>query len=226
MTKLCIVCGDRGKPGGCPQCHKDSDKIQSIATHGDPLNILDLDLIPNPYQHKVWVAGNSPFECKLQRIHNIFMDGSYPAYSFFLSAKPLYNKLLFAYSCMQAALARGLRVAPLLSTSDISRLMMTARKNPYYKLFNEYTYDDILYSSILFLTVSHFDNHYDDLLIMREILDVRARANKPTYFISDYPLESLVPSWGSDAYNNLYNVDPDCDRLRYPIIIQQERGNL
>lgn len=223
---ICHTCGGIGKEGGCPKCGLTPRKVAAVHTMK-----LDtpLDLIPTVYQGKLWEhtteegapLGCREFDSNLEKVHSEFLRGKIPAFSLFIGAPPKYGKRAFAYACMQAALVQTYSVAPLLSTSDWRRLYRVSQMNPFYKLYDKYKWDDLVSKDVVFLSVDHSDDRYDVIGLLKDILDTRAAFSKPTFILSDFKLEDLVPRWGSDSYGVIYNADPHSDRMRYPIIIHR-----
>lgn len=222
----CPVCHDEGIEGGCVRCGKEPRVVVKERIGGQ---LYDSSVIPEHYQGKMWSAPNSEdkelyidFDTKLTKIHDNFMVGRFLNFSLFIATPPKYGKLDFAYSCMQTALSYGYSVAPLLSTSEWRRLYTVSKMNSKFKMYGKFTWDELILCDVLFLTVDHGDDdRYDDIVLLKDIYDIRARRNLPTVVISDFRLESLVPRWKSDSYTLLHNTARDCDRLRYPIILHR-----
>lgn len=218
----CPVCYDMGKKDGCPRCGKslvknlDLDKV-SIA--------FNPSLIPESYQGHYWNPPVSEdfvmadFYKKLDKIHSIYLSAKPLPYSLFLAGPPKIGKLDFAYSALQASIAQGRTTAPLMSTSEWRRLYKIAQINPFYKMYGKYYWDDLICADVVIITVDYSDDHNDDITLMKDIYDIRARQNLSTTIISDFKLEDLVPRWNSSAYNLIYSSNPKCDRKRYPLII-------
>ena len=222
----CHVCNGEGKPGGCPRCgltpRGSTDlKLAKVS--------VPSDIIPVPYQGVAWervLDETLPIKFKqfdetLEKVYNMFLSGKIPAFSMFIAAPPKSGKNNFAYACMQAALANQLKVAPLLSTSDWRRLYKVSQMNPFYKLYNKYQWDFIANTDVVFLFVDHSDDHNDDIPLLKTILDTRSAFNLPTFIISDYRLNDLVPRWDQESYTMIYTSQPKRDFLRYPIIIHR-----
>lgn len=227
FQRICHTCGDLGKEGGCPKCGR---TLQTVVVRQLEVSSVSADIIPIPYQGKLWVkpevTGVTPpkfieFDESLTKVHNLFLSGQILTFSLYIAAPVKYGKHNFAFSCMQTAAAQGHKVAPLLSTSDWRRLYKISQMNPFYKLYDRYKWDQLVLMSVVFIMVDHSDERFDLVPLMKEILDTRARFNLATVFLSDYKLEELVPRWGSDQYSMIHNVDPERDMARYPVIIQR-----
>ena len=100
--------------------------------------------------------------------------------------------------------------------------MRISQISPFFKLYQSWTYDAVMSADILFVTVTHIDdNRNNDIMLLHELYDTRARLDLPTIVISDYALESLVPKWESKIYSVLIGDGKNVDLLRYPRILQR-----
>lgn len=222
----CHNCGDKGLPGGCPKCGLTPRAVSKMRL--DRV-IVPNDIIPVSYQGVSWdspTKDDDPlkfkkFDASLSKVHDKFLCGEIPAFSMFISTPPKYGKNVFAYSCMQAALANRFSVAPLLSTSDWRRLNKVSQMNPFYKLYGKYQWDTLISVDVVFLSIDHGDDRYDDIPLLKTILDTRAAFNLATFIISDYRLNDLVPKWNSNIYSIIHNDDPQRDMLRYPVVLHR-----
>ena len=223
---VCHVCGGLGKEGGCPKCGLTPRARAAVKTmHLD----VPVDVIPVTYQGKLWShvteEGASlvfkDFDEKLERVSQEFLAGRVPKFSMFIGAPAKYGKHAFAYSCMQTALVQSFSVAPLFTTSDWRRLYRVSQMNPFYKMYDKYKWDDLIAKDVVFLSVDHSDDRYDVIGLLKDILDTRATFGRPTFILSDYKLVELVPQWGKESYNSIYNPDPSRDFYRYPVIIHR-----
>lgn len=226
VVGICHTCGGYGKEGGCPKCGLTPRKTATIKS----MNLeVPLDLIPAAYKGKLWehqTEEGAPlvyrdFDQKLDRVHLEFLNARVPAFSMFIAAPAKYGKRAFAYACMQTALVQSYSVAPLFTTSDWRRLYRVSQMNPFYKLYDKYKWDDLVSRDVVFLSVDHSDDRFDVIGLLKDILDTRSTFSKPTFILSDYKLEELVPRWGDASYNAIYNPDEKRDYMRYPVIIQR-----
>ena len=219
----CHLCNDQGKEGGCSRCGLTPRKSVAVNLHVTP---LPADVIPIAYQGKVWSKSNNTdipanfkqFDDLLERVYNIFLTGQLPRFSMFIAAPPKSGKNMFAYSCMQTAYAQKFKVAPLLSTADWRRLHAVSQTNPFYKLYGQYQWDRLVMLDVVFMFVTHTEEHHNDIPLIKNILDTRATFNLPTFIISDYLLTELIPKWNSEQYSMIFNPDEQRDYLRYPVI--------
>lgn len=222
---VCHTCGGYGKDGGCPKCGKTLEgaiKVKSLRLD------IAVDVIPVQYQGKLWSrpesTGNTrfdDFDSKLDTIHKEFLSGRVPKFSVMACSPGKYGKHRFAYSCMQTAVVQGFTVAPLLVTSDWRRLYRVSQTNPFYRLYDKYKWDDLVALDVVFLAVDHSDDRFDVISLLKDLLDVRAGFSKSTFIISDFKLTDLVPTWGKQNYNLIYNPDPERDFMRYPVILHR-----
>lgn len=222
----CHLCNGEGKDGGCPRCGLTPRK--SIALKSLHLDV-PTDIIPTVYQGKGWerpIGDNIPlkfqkFDESLEAVYNKFLHGEVPHFSMFIAAPQKAGKNLFAYACMQTALTQKFSVAPLLSTGDWRRLLKVSQMNPFYKLYGRYQWDDLVLRDIVFLFVDHSDEHYDDIPLLKSIMDARASFDKATFILSDYRLNDLVPKWNKQTYMMIYSSETDRDYLRYPVVLHR-----
>lgn len=222
----CHFCNDEGKAGGCPRCGLTPRKSAGLKI----MNLeIPTDIIPNVYQGRMWerpVGDDIPlkfsqFDESLEKVYNQFLSGKIPQFSMFIASPPKTGKNTFAYSCMQTAIAQKFTVAPLLSTGDWRRVLKVSQMNPFYKLYGKYQWDDLVSRDVVFLFVDYSDDHNDDIPLLKSILDARAAFDKPTFIISDYRLNDLVPHWRKQNYLMIYSSDSKRDYLRYPVIIHR-----
>lgn len=221
----CHYCGDEGKEGGCPKCGLTPRKVIAKRL---PLRVAT-DIIPEVYQGVTWERPRgddiplmfSQVDEGMEKVYNLFLKGELPHFSMFIGAPPKSGKNVFAYACMQSAVARDYDVAPLLSTSDWRRLHKVSQMNPFYKLYGKYQWDTTITKDVVFLFVDHSDDRNDDIPLLKTIYDTRANFGLSTFVISDYRLNDLLPRWNSDVYSMIYNTDPKRDYLRYPVILHR-----
>lgn len=226
VIRRCPVCNSEGKEGGCSRCGLTSRKSASVRL----MNFeVATDIIPNAYQGHLWQKPEGDdiplkfqqFDSSLEQTYNKFLKGKIPQFSMFIAAPPKYGKNDFAYSCMQTSLAQKFTVAPLLSTSDWRRLYKVSQMNPFYKLYGKYQWDKLISLDVVFLFIDHSDDHYDDIPLLKSILDARAAFGLSTFIISDYRINDLVPKWNKDVYTMIYNTATPRDYLRYPIVLHR-----
>ena len=224
---VCHTCGGLGREGGCPKCGLTPRKhvtLQSMRLD------ISADIIPVAYQGNLWerpqLEAGVPakfvdFDEKLDRVLKEFLSGRLPKFSMFLAAPAKYGKHSYAYSCMQTALVQNLTVAPLFTTSDWRRLYRVSQMNPFYRLYDKYKWDDLISKDVVFMSVDHSDDRFDVISLLKDIYDTRSGFGLPTFVISDFKLNELVPQWGKESYNQIYNANPQRDYNRYPVILHR-----
>lgn len=222
----CHVCNNEGKEGGCSRCGKTPRSAVSLKI----LNLeVPTDIIPSAYQGVVWEKPSAEdlplhlqqYDNSLEKVYNFFLSGRIPSFSMFIGAPPKSDKNKFAYSCMQTALAQKFSVAPLLSTSDWRRLQKISQMNPFYKLYGKYQWDTLISTDVVFMFVDHSDERFDEIPLLKSVLDSRAAFGLPTFIISDYKLNDLVPRFDKESYSAIYNTSDKRDYLRYPVVIHR-----
>lgn len=226
QKQRCHFCNNEGKPDGCPRCGRTLQMASAVK-----LLSMDIptDLVPEPYQGKTWeppTGDDIPlhfkqFDSALQKVYDYFLSGKIPKFSLFLGAPPKTGKNQFAYCCMQTAIAQKFSVAPLLSTSDWRRLQRVSQMNPFYKLYGKYQWDTLIAMDVVFMFVDHSDERFDEIPLLKSVLDSRAAFGLSTFIISDYKLNDLVPKFHSEAYSSIYNPSDKRDMLRYPVVIHR-----
>ena len=219
MDNYCHVCGNKGKPGGCPACGRKEGQFVKLTLNAP------IEMIPIQYQGKTWESPTEgsqvsrQFNEKLEKVLTLFQKGDVPKFSMFIGSPAKEGKHLFAYSCMQSALMAGYSSAPLFTTSDWRRLYRVSQTNPMYKLYGQYQWDHLVKMDVVFLSVDHSSDRYDCIALLKDIYDTRAAFNLPTFVISDFKLNELVPGWDKKQYSLIYNPDPNRDTLRYPVVL-------
>lgn len=224
----CTKCYGKGKPGGCPKCGTDSEKPIVEQSMDIPVRIQLSDIIPSVYKGVCWRPNDNEnnlsiksVEQNMKKIYSICASGKLPSFSAFISGPIKLNKELFVFSCMQELLVRNFKIVPFVSTVEMRRIIRASQYNPKYKFMSKWTYDDIITSDLLFVTVTHLtEDRHSDLTLIQEVLDTRSRMDKATIFISDYKLESLVSRFDTKEYLLIYNTDKDRDKLKFPFIFQ------
>ena len=88
-------------------------------------------------------------------------------------------------------------------------------------MYGKYRWDTLIGTDVVFMFVDHSDDHFDDIPLIKSILDARAAFNLPTFVISDYKLTDLVPKWKSDMYTMIHNPNDKRDYLRYPVVLHR-----
>lgn len=237
--ELCYECGNKGKPGGCPRCGRDSDKlVVPIAKKPKEILIRDFQnlLIPDQYIGNVWskqiLLDNHPeladdrnfinFANRLEKLHNRYASGEVPMKSAYICAPSKMSKSILAYSCMQFARTAKITVAPILDTIDVKRLVMLSADNPKYKLYG-IDYDKYIQSTVMFVSVTKTEKFAEALPIVRDLIVKRSRLGLPTLVISNYTLKEISQKSFDSDYNSLIDNSAISNDLKYPVIIEYKR---
>lgn len=243
MGKFCVKCGNEGfADRACPECGFDRSKLNLVIKDPDEIkafiNDMERTAIPKQYQGVEWeksklieshqlLANDIKFMKyaeQLEKIHKIFALGTVPSKSAIIIAPPKFSKETWAFSCMQQALLRGLKVARLLDTVEAKRVAVLASENPKYKLYNEVLYDDYLDSDVLFLTITKTQYKTDAGHIIMELLDRRSRLGRPTFIISRYQLKELVWKEKWEEFESIIDYNNTENSIKYPAIISYRKG--
>ena len=243
----CFTCGGLGFPDKvCPECGREpknkSLNLDRMPDTKEFVKKVEGVAIPAAYHGIVWDAEilkkNNPdkvaaysdsstkndqyflhFVDQLQKINNIFAAGEIPHRSAIICAPAGYSKMIFAYSCMQRALTAGFKVAPLLDSNEVKRVLILAGENPWYKINKYLDYDDYIFSDVLFLTITKLYNYVDAYSIIQEIFDRRSRKGLSTFVMSRHSIDDLAKNDKSGNFRVLKDKD-SVDHYKYPAIIQ------
>ena len=155
---------------------------------------------------------------QLTKIDGIFKEGGIPNKSVYIIAPPGYSKTVFAYSCMQHALANGYSVAPLIDTIELKRLLVLASEKLDYKLYGRFSYDDYMSSDVVFVTVTHTYYRSDAYSVLDELINRRARLGLATFVLSRYSLKTLYKWDKLGSLDSLKNSSSK-DGRKYPSVV-------
>lgn len=241
--EFCFTCGGEGFADKvCPSCGFDRKKLNLASRSREEVasltTAIERTAIPQQYVAVEWskdklMERNSllkgdirfvKYVNQLEKIHNIFALGLVPNKSAIIIAPPKFGKEIFAFSCMQQALAHGLKVARLLDTVEAKRVAVLASENPKYKLYGEVIYDDYMDSDVLFLTVTKTQYRNEAGAVIMEMLDRRSRLGRPTFVISRYPLNDLVWKDRQSEFEGILDYDNVENSIKYPAIITYRKG--
>lgn len=159
---------------------------------------------------------------QLEKIHNLFVAGVIPGKSALIIAPPKFSKVTWAYSCMQACISHNIRVAPLLDTVEVKRLLIKGGENPDYKMFGYLTLENYITTDVVFISVTKSDYKFSASSTIIDILDKRSRKGLPTFIISRYGSHIIARD---DVYKEFESILDDCDKtddLKYPAVITYE----
>lgn len=233
MAVKCPYCGDRGKEDGCPKCGKDIKKIVVPEKQKEYfIRKAEYALIPEEYIGKAWskqlIIDSHPeldkdllfktFVDRLDKMHEAYRSGILPRKSAIIQAPARMSKEIFAYSCMQMCMNRGITVAPIIDTLDLKRLIVLSAENPNYRIYN-IDYDRYINSTVCFVSVTSTDRFSDALPVIRSLMSKRARLGLPTIILSRYGLKDLCQDSFDQDYESLVEQSASANRLKYPVII-------
>lgn len=206
----CFTCGGYGIEGKeCPECGTIKgflnvfNKSERAIKHF--VNRAEFICIPKEYIGIQWHKDYLQADCKhlekdlafqrflnqLEKVHSIFANGTIPGRSVFICASQGMSKQTFAYSCMQLALSNNFKVAPLLDTLELKRLLVVSAENPRYKYCGRVDLDSYITSDVLFVTVTKSSYCKEAYLVLQDLMDKRTRKGLPTFVISRYSLQEI-----------------------------------
>lgn len=162
---------------------------------------------------------------QLSKLDAIFSTGKIPNKSVYVVAPPGYGKTVFAYSCMQYALASGFSVAPMIDTVELKRLLLLAAENLDYKLYGKFSYDDWVGSDVVWVTVTHTYYRYQAYTALEELINRRARLGLSTFVVSRYSIDTLYKWDKFGSLDSLKNSESR-DGRKYPAVLMytEKRG--
>lgn len=235
---FCFTCGNAGFPDKeCPMCGRRAtlSSMNLDFREDTPVLLEKLDRfgIPGKYHGIMWDAeillhsfpdkendyAFQHYVQQLNKIHQLFVDGTISPKSAIIIAPAGYSKMTFAYSCMQLALDKGLTVAPFLDTLELKRLLVLAGENPRYKLNGKVDYDSYIMSDVLFVTVTKLGARQSSYEVIEELLDRRARKGLGTFVLSRFSLTEMSRRDESGEFEALTTARSE-DSFKYPAVIR------
>lgn len=236
----CYYCNNLGTPEGCSHCGRVSGQVETEQM--TPKKAIEMEkkyktiLIPEHYRKNLWSSevfwrgredkrtdlALSRYVSQVQKVYDVFVSGAVPAKSAFFIAPNGYGKCTFAYSCMKQALANKHTVMPLTDTLDLKRLFVSATTKPDFKLYGKWSLDDYVMADVVFLTVVQSRMNYDAYLTIADLVNKRARFDKPTFIISEFSLEEISRWDDNKNYRNLLTATDGDNPLKFPLVIEYE----
>ena len=240
--EICSTCGGeydkRFLDTPCPECGKqyggkDATKLET-PKNTQFLEVVEHLDIPKEYLTNTWSKSKllkdnankladrnfQRFGEQLDKAHTIFANGMIPRTSAIIIAPPKMSKEVWAYSCMQMAVANNHTVTWLLDTQEVNRLLVLSGDNPKYKLYNKISYDDYMMADVCFVTVTKTQAKHGAYQVILELLDRRSRKGLPTFIISRYDLKQ-ISRWDYDnQFEHIRDYSGKENNLKYPAIIQ------
>ena len=228
----CLLCRDNGKIGGCPKCgkHLNLKGNNEIKVTNKEINKL---CIPKNYVNSKWnslilkqdyndYSEDSKFKNYVQQLDaciNIFKKGELPKISALISSPIGYGKTTWAYNCMIEAMRHNYTVAPLIATTQMRRMMITASERPdWYNSYSDYSYMEYLTADTLFVYIpTEYAFAYETIV---DLVNTRSRLEKPTFFLSNYTIRELISHDKKSMLLKLLNGGSNVDPLKYLISIE------
>lgn len=244
----CFKCGGEGFPDKvCPSCGREPRRLnltslpeKSVVRFVESTRHIK---IPEEYVGLEWSADvfwrnhsdkvNSDgskdrlldhYVTQLQKIHDIFASGKLPGKGAIIVAPSTYSKVVWAYSCMQHALNNNYKVAPLLDTLEVHRIIVLGAENPKYKLYGEIDHDEYFMNDVMFITVTKTEYRKSSYSVIQEVLDRRSRKGFSTFVISRYPLEVLSQWDKTGNFMKIATHQLDENNKKVPAIITYKEG--
>lgn len=240
---FCFVCGNHGFPDkDCTSCGREATNTSLNLDRRDDVDSFVTNIsangIPDAYKGVVWssefLKNTKPgkerdynfqkFVSGLERVNNVFANGTLSRKSAIIIAPAGYSKMTFAYSCMQRAIDNGYSVAPLLDTVEIKRLLVLAAENPNYRLYGEVLYDEYVMSDVLFATVTKMKQREWAYETIQELIDRRARKGLATFIMSRYNLAEISKKDYANQFSAIATPYSG-DDFKYPAVIKYEERN-
>lgn len=227
---ICFYCGNKG----CDKCGINPDSLKVAPQKKEKfIRRAQFSQIPEQYIGVVWNKdilekshpnlNNINFKeycSRLDTMHNFFKDGLVPAVSAFIHAPSNMGKTILAYSCMQHALNKGIKVAPLIDTLELKRLLTLGGDNPSWKLYNYIDHDNYITSPVCFVTVTKLDKHMEAYTVILELLSRRSRLGLPTFILSKFSLREISQNCIDSNYDSIIDERGNGDPYKYPTIIE------
>lgn len=235
----CLMCRDKGKIGGCPKCGKvlklvGNDEIKL------PTGVTKDLGVPRHYYKEPWNSvilrqdhenyiDDKDFDLYVNQLDtclNILKDGRLPQMSALVTSPIGYGKTTWAYNCILEARAHNYSTVPLIETSQLRRMFLTASENPTWSnKFSGFSYNDYLSADLLIAFVTNgpeFIYAYETIV---NIVTIRSRFEKPTIFLSNYSASELIKEDRRKQLYKLLNGGTNVDPYRYLINIEFKEYN-
>lgn len=232
---VCYRCRDDGEVGGCPKCGKLplESKVDLLALDDSDLYIQKL--IPKYYRDIEFNPDEliSSYNTLLSDIYfkkhievldklvKIFKSGILPTKSGLIISPKRFGKTIWAYSCIKAAYASGYTVFPMLDTQQIKRFLTLAVDKPKSEYIKglTYSYEDFINADLVIISVVKDSGRYVAYEVIDQVLDMRSRNGKVTFFISEFETRTISFYDKEKRFESLFVNMPGADGLRYPGVI-------
>lgn len=232
----CFKCRDEGLVNGCPDCGKVFNDIVVSKVSFDVTDDYLSNLIPEYYRgrefnQELLIDSHREFEsdkslikyCKvLLNIQNIFKQGDVPKRSMIVISPPRFGKTIWSMSCNQIAHSNGKKTFPILDTRQLKRFLTMAVEKPKSDYIRglSYSYEDFINADVVFVVIAKDESRYGAYLVMEQVLDMRGRNGKITYFLSEYSLRTLTYYDNDKTFKNLISDSKSGDNCKYPILLE------
>lgn len=230
----CYRCSNEGLEGGCPECGRELViGVRSVTRNIKSSDMTELH-IPTFYKNNKWTTTQlresyieliddisfNNYVNQLDKCYNIIKSGALPATSAIVSSPTGYSKTTWAYSCIMEAFTHGYKVVPLIDTTQLKRIMLSASegvsKNSYHDGFH---YNQYITSDLLFVSVTKGPEYVYAYEVIVSVLDIRSRLDKPTIFITDYTQRDLAALDYTKILERLINAKGNINPYKYPASI-------
>jgi ribosomal protein S27AE len=214
--EYCNRCGtgpQRGDPP-CPKCGRSFTELNLTAMSENQVEDfvnqmgrlrLSEEYIANPWNKDIFWR-NTPkqgdlllrkYVDGLEKIHEEFRAGNLANKSTLVIAPLGYSKTTWAGSCMSFAYKNQYKVAPLLSTQELNRLVtISCYKDFSYKI-DGWSYEDYMMADVAFITVSKNQARYNAASIIMEVVSMRGTRGLETHILSEFS-ERDLSYWEKD----------------------------
>lgn len=237
----CYTCRDEGleSPAGCPDCGLVQGENYEVQRVVETTDLTD-KAIPEYYHRRLWekeillrakpellndryfTNGSDAYVEQLNKAHDIFKNGGLPKTSAIIVAPQTFSKMTWAYSCMQLARAFNYNIVPLMDTQQLKYFITLSEEKPsssYLKRFH-FTYEDLIFADILFLTVSKGYYRRNAWEVIQQILDIRSRLGLATIILSRFNINEISEFDRFDRFTKSMDYNGTENGLRYPAIIR------
>ena len=234
MSSRCFKCNSEGLIGGCPDCGQ--EMLLGVRYKEKDITNKELDnlLVPRFYKSNRWnittlkehyidYVGGYDFDryCEqLEKGYKIFSSGALPNTSMLICSPIGYSKTTWAYSCIIKAYEHQYNVTPVIDSSQLKRLLVTASEKPSRTFVHDgFNLQQYLSSDILFVTVTKGPEYVYAFEVIIQILDIRSRLDKPTIILSDYSQRDLIVFDHRRMLERLITAKGTINPYKYPASI-------
>lgn len=238
MTIKCYTCRDKGTKEGCVKCGTVSalpeDKLKDTLTAEEYSKLY----IPEYYKGKLYnpatlhesypsLATNEKFKhytSQLGKLVQFYKEGKVPPKSIIINSSVGMAKQVLAYTCMQLAHQHGMTIFPLMDTMQLRRLLYKNTHNMYTRDHTtpddfQFTLEELITADVVFMSVEHEFSRGNAHETIVQVMDMRARYNKPTVVLTEYSINDISRTDFNKRFNKRFNRTGREDPYRYPILI-------